>query len=148
MVFGKKTGNSSSFDGSIFSRKNIFSIADKIFKSGNKYTFGVILIIGILLMTIPESISKSSSDLKLDSEEEKLEHILEQIEGCGDVAVMITYNATTRYAGETVSAKGAVVVADGADSPEINNRISEAVQATLDLPAHKVRVYKSKHGKG
>ena len=90
-------------------------------------------------MTFPSGNSgKAVPDLT--SEEEKISSILSKIEGVGDVSIVITYHSDEKHSKGV--AKGAVVTADGADNIKIKNDLSEAVQAALDLPAHKVKVYK------
>ncbi|MBP3359479.1 MAG: hypothetical protein J6N52_01375 [Clostridia bacterium] len=92
-------------------------------------------------MTMPQT-GRSSVKKSGISEEERLCSVLSDIKGAGKVSVMITYYESERSKEDTKKAKGAVVTADGADNPNIKNALSEAVQAALDLPPHKVRVYK------
>ncbi len=91
-------------------------------------------------MTIPGGEKKTS--LADGSEEERLCNILSSIEGCGRVSVMITYHGEDRE--KNIRAKGAVVVAEGAGEADVRNKLSDAVQAALDLPPHKVVVQKLK----
>lgn len=84
-----------------------------------------------------------STKTEYNNEEQRLCEILGKIEGCGRVSIMVTYTHDGNKSRELNIAKGAIVVADGADNIIINNKISEAVQAALNLPAHKVKVYKS-----
>ncbi len=93
-------------------------------------------------MTVPGTQNKSVHN-KSATEEEQLCVILSKIQGCGKVSAMITYTAPGKYNDDEVRAKGAVIVAEGAGSIDVRNKLSEAAQAALDLPAHKVRVYKS-----
>ncbi len=108
----------------------------------NKKILAVIFIIGILLMIVPGK-SNSNSHKEFPDEESKLSDILCQIEGAGNVNVMITYYEEENYKEKSIKAKGAVIVADGADDYDVCVKLSHAAQAVLDLPAHKVRVYKS-----
>lgn len=144
----KQNKNPTTFVRNIFSCKNFFSLTENKSVSRNKLIFAVILIIGILLMTIPSEKSKQREFESSTEEENKLGKILSDIEGCGDVSVMITYSQPDKYGSDISSAKGAVVVAEGADDVNVCDKISEAVQAALDLPPHKVKVYKSKTMKG
>jgi stage III sporulation protein AG len=123
-------------------------------------------------------------------EKSEIEKILSQIEGAGNVNVMITYisgsesvpayndkstlNETvekdnggvtiniTQYDSEktmvfeengsikkpvitkelTPVVKGVVIVADGAGDIQVRERLAKAVQVLLDVPIHKVQVYK------
>lgn len=93
-------------------------------------------------MVMPGKTEKNNAVVSSD-EEKKLCSILSRIEGCGKVDVMITYYEEKDYKQSQVKAKGAVIVAQGADDVEVGIKLSQAAQAVLDLPAHKVRVYKS-----
>lgn len=108
----------------------------KLFKNKNNYLLAVILIIGILLVFLsgaqPKEIGRD--------EEQRLETILSDIKGAGEVSVMITYYGNE----EEVTAKGAVVTASGCSDINVKAAISDAVCAALDLPAHKVCVYLKK----
>ncbi|MBR5270855.1 MAG: hypothetical protein IKV64_01595, partial [Clostridia bacterium] len=104
------------------------------------------------------------------------EKILEDIDGAGDVSVMITYLGTSRkniayekrksttsvgtgnesYDEKAVmddgtpmiidevypKVKGVIVTADGADSIAIQEKLTRAVMAALDVEAHKICIYK------
>ena len=139
----KKNGNKKHIRKGLFTNENFICGIEKLFVKRNKSLFAIILIIGILLMTLP-NFGESSKSEKNTDDEKKLSHILSKIEGCGEISVMITYHEPEKYGESNGKAMGAVVVSDGADSSEIRIKISEAVQAALDLPPHKVKVYKSK----
>lgn len=94
-------------------------------------------------MTLPNFGENGKRAINTD-DEKRLSQIISEIEGCGDISVMITYYEPEKYGESRGRAMGAVVVSDGAGSSEIRIKISEAVQAALDLPPHKVKVYKSK----
>ena len=116
----------------------------KILKNKNNQVFFIILIIGVVLILMSGSFDSApdNSDNKSFSEEERLEHILSDIKGAGEVSVMITYYESEPGAKKEINkAKGAVVTAQGCFDPSIKNAISAAVCAALDLPAHKVCVY-------
>lgn len=92
-------------------------------------------------MMLPQP--KTEKTVDTSSEEERICAILSDIEGAGDVSIVITYYTDDK--GKSGNAKGAVVTADGAWDTGVRNNLAEAVQAVLDLPAHRVKVFKSKH---
>ena len=71
-----------------------------------------------------------------ESEEERLEYLLESIDGVGDCSVMITY-------GEDEKAEGVVVAASGAGDMKIKLNIIEVVRTLLDVDGGKIKVYKT-----
>ena len=93
-------------------------------------------------MTLPE-FNKPDIAEDYSPDEERLCRILSKIRDCGEVSAMITYSEPEKYSEKRGKPVGAVVVYEGLDTPEMLIRISEAVQAVLDLPAHKVKVYNS-----
>ena len=104
----------------------------------NKKQLIILLCIGILLVVIAiptqeqTQIMKQSSDL-----ESRLEMILSQIEGSGDVQVMITTDEEEKVQGIAVSAQGG-------DKPVIVKEITDVVQALFDIETHKIKVIKGK----
>jgi len=88
-------------------------------------------------MMLPRTDGKKTEETS--SEEKRICSILSEMEGVGDVSVVITYYRDEKD--RASSAKGAVITADGAWDIRTKNDISEAVQAALDLPAHKVKVF-------
>ncbi|SHJ49077.1 stage III sporulation protein AG [Paramaledivibacter caminithermalis] len=143
-----------------------------------------------------DEIDEASKDTKIletaysDNMESRLEAILNQIEGVGEVEVMITYETTAEVVPAsnttkseqttqetdnqggkrvtkqenitenivTVSDKdyrnspivikeikpiirGVIVVAQGADNPEIRNNLLEAVTTIFQIKSHKVKIY-------
>ena len=67
--------------------------------------------------------------------EKRLENIFAKMEGVGQVEVMVTMKNTT---------EGIVIVAEGGENPQVAQLLSEASQALLNVPAHKVAVLKMK----
>lgn len=85
----------------------------------------------------------SAEDAGMVSEgsvEEQLKQLLEKIEGVGQVEVMITANS------EYNQIEGVVVVAEGADIPQVRQEIIETAQALFPIAAHKVKVCKMTGG--
>ena len=154
----------------------------KLFKNKNNLLICLILIIGVVLMVAAGGHKKTVPPVNADtqqdtaaSEEERLAAILSQIDGAGDVSVMITYysSAEKNIAYETKTAsredkseesedkkavmtdgapmvvkevyprvKGVIVTAQGAGNTTVKSAISEAVAAALDVPVHRICIYK------
>lgn len=146
--------------------------------------------------TTDSEVSEVSKDTNIpesaysDSMESRLETILSQIDGIGEVQVMITYETSTEVVPAsnttkseqttqendkqggtrtikqentsenivTVSEKdyrnspivikeikpiirGVIVVAEGADNPEVKNNLIEAVTTIFQIKSHKVKIY-------
>lgn len=153
----------------------------KIFKNKNNRLICLIFIIGIVLMAAAgghnekKETAASVREVTEENDEKRLEEILSQIEGAGDVSVMITYysSAEKDIAYETKTAsradksersedkkavmtdgepmvvkevyprvKGVIVTAQGADNSAVKSAVCEAVAASLDVPAHRICIYK------
>lgn len=152
----------------------------KILKNKNNRVICIILIIGVVLMAIAgtgKNTSVKDEDKEYISnscdEEKRLENILSQIDGVGDVSVMITYYSSSEKdiayetkvssrekeesedkkavmtGGEPMvlkevfpKVKGVIVIADGGGSDTVKRAVSEAVSASLDVPAHRVCIFK------
>ncbi|MDO4552428.1 MAG: hypothetical protein Q4C22_02715 [Bacillota bacterium] len=83
-------------------------------------------------------------------EEQRLENILSQIKGVGEVQVMLVCreeNSSAVFASataETGPVTGVIVVAEGAGSAAVRSNIIDAVKAAYDLPADSVTVFESR----
>lgn len=118
--------------------------------------------------------SVNVTEVSSADEEKRLSDILSQIDGAGDVSVMITYYSSSEkniaYETKTSSrenqsesedkkavmtdgspmvvkevypqVKGVIVTAQGAGNAGVRNAISEAVAASLDVPAHRICIFK------
>ncbi|MBE6968605.1 MAG: hypothetical protein E7442_00570 [Ruminococcaceae bacterium] len=104
----------------------------------------LVLLMGAALMILPGKTAAERSypgdDAKFDSDEEKLCAVLEQIEGCGRVYVLLRQ--------ERDGAGGAVVVCDGAESAAVSLEIVRAVSAYTGLGSNKIIVLKMKNQGG
>ncbi len=176
----------------------------------NIYTFSSIIIICIIILIswsiffpkkstdptpneniTPVSVEKKDSELVyMDSLDKQLEQILSQINGVGDVDVMVTYETSTEVvpalnitksqqtteeldkqggtrtvnqenttenvvttSGENYNnspivikeikplIRGVIIVAEGANNPQIKNELMEAVTTIFQIKSHKVKVY-------
>ena len=153
----------------------------KIFKNKNNRLICLILIIGVVLMVAAgghdrkkEAVS-TANEIAVEDEEKRLADILSQIDGAGEVSVMITYYSSTEkdIAYETKIAsrgdksetsedkkavmtdgepmvvkevypqvKGVIVTAQGAGNTAVKAAISEAVSSSLDVPVHRICIFK------
>ena len=130
----------------------------------------VIVIIGVLiavlfiptgerkgnsLMDIETPVGENTStDTSLEYEEElelRLEEILSQMEGVGEVEVMITLksSAETRDRSFTYTAQniypeveGVFVVSQGGDNSSVKLAITAAIQALFGIDVHKIKIVK------
>lgn len=130
----------------------------------------VIIIIGILIavLFIPSGPKKESNftdiqepdgegafaDTSLEYEEElelRLEEILSQMEGVGEVEVMITLKSTSKtqsssftYTAQTSypEVEGVFVVSQGGDNSSVKLAITEAIQALFGIDVHKIKIVK------
>lgn len=105
----------------------------------------ILLLVGILLVVIAIP-TKSGTEEKgvVDSKEwstseteQRLENILGQMQGIGEVHVMITYRQENEV-------EGVVVVAEGGEQGVIVQKITEVVRALFDVDSHKIKVIDSK----
>ncbi len=149
----------------------------KLLKNKNNLIICLILIIGIVLMVVGGKDNKEenieTTKIEVLTDEKRLEDILSQIDGVGEVSVMITYYSSSEkdlaYETKTSSrnleesedkkavmtdgepmvvkevypdVKGVIVTAQGAGRTDVKAAISEAVSATLDVPMHKICIFK------
>ena len=105
----------------------------------------ILLLVGILLVVIAIP-TKSGTEEKgvVDSKEwstseteQRLENILGQMPGIGEVHAMITYRQDNQV-------EGVVVVAEGGEQGVIVQKITEVVRALFDVDSHKIKVIDSK----
>lgn len=118
-------------------------------------TFGmdkliICLLIGVFLLVIciPTGSKKERNEegltdttdvetlTEVESLEQRLEAMLQKVQGVGQVEVMITMT------GEYNQIEGVVVVAEGADAPQVRQDIIETAQALFPIAAHKIKVCK------
>ncbi len=73
---------------------------------------------------------------QVEALETRMEAVLQKVQGVGQVDVMITVT------GEYNQIEGVVVVAQGADLPQVRQDIMEAAQALFPIAAHKIKICK------
>ena len=72
--------------------------------------------------------------------EEKLESMLEKIEGVGEVSILLTYKED--------DLEGAIVVASGAKNTQTKLSIINSIETATGLGKHKIQVYEMKNNLG
>lgn len=122
----------------------------------NKNNLVIIALIGILLLIIAiptgksESVTSTTSTQteKKEELEERLERILKNTEGVGNVKVMITQNeGETSFESDSKedgTIIGVVIVAEGAEDGAVKKKIQDIVLALFPIEAHKIEIVKMK----
>lgn len=146
----------------------------------NKYVMAVLLLTGLILLMMPwssergtESAGKSEAEVSapafsVEDEEVRLRKMLEQIDGAGQVSVLLSVKNTARRqlarnegevlvinsgAGSQSAVElsyeypeylGAVVICSGADSMKVKLNVTEAVRSFTGLASDKIAVFKMK----
>lgn len=107
----------------------------------NKNHLVLFLLVGILLIVI--AIPTDSDEIQTaagTSLENRLEKVLGQMSGVGEVSVMITYQ-------EDEKVEGVAIVAEGGDNAVVVRNITEVVQALFNVDSHKIKVIKGNQTK-
>ena len=91
----------------------------------------IILLIVIAIPTDSGEIQTAAGT----SLENRLEKVLGQMSGVGEVSVMITYR-------EDENVEGVAIVAEGGDNAVVVRNITEVVQALFNVDSHKIKVIK------
>ncbi|MCI8731835.1 MAG: hypothetical protein HFH59_13565 [Lachnospiraceae bacterium] len=82
--------------------------------------------------------------------EQQLEQLLQQVEGIGQVKVMLmlenSEDTMTSFSSQnpSVSIQGVLIAAQGGDNSVVVRNIQEAVMALFQVEAHKIKVMKMK----
>jgi stage III sporulation protein AG len=123
------------------------NVLSKLLNKFGKDKILIILLIGIIMLVISiptsgttgvvSSISVTDASGGDESEiEAKLKRCLSKVKDVGEADVIVTYESD----GKTVC--GVIIVAKGGDNGTVVTQITEAVEALLGLPAHKIKVLK------
>lgn len=133
--------------------KEWFSL-DKLKAFGmNKLIICLLIGVFLLVICIPTSPKKEKNEevtdgaerevmTEIETLEQRLETMLGKVQGVGQVEVMITVT------GEYNQIEGVVVVAEGADAPQVRQDIIETAQALFPIAAHKIKVCKMVESSG
>ena len=135
-------------------------ISEFLQKGMTKQQWIVILLLGLLLSVIALPVSKKSSTPKQtilmdnstqstdeiqSSLERRLQNILENVEGVGEVKVMLmTEEQQGIYRSGETEVRGVLVAAEGASDPVVVQKIQQAVMALFQIEAHKIKIMKMK----
>ena len=96
----------------------------------------LMLLVGILLVVIAIPTTPAQKEEAYALEEEiRLKSILEQMEGTGNVKVMLTYK-------DRDEVEGVAIITDGAENMLVVKNITDVVQALFDVDSHKIKVMK------
>lgn len=135
-------------------------ISEFLQKGMTKQQWIVILLLGLLLSVIALPVSKKSSTPKQtilmdnstqstdeiqSSMERRLQNILENVEGVGEVKVMLmTEEQQGIYRSGETEVRGVLIAAEGASDPVVVQKIQQAVMALFQIEAHKIKIMKMK----
>ena len=129
------------------------SIRSWILEMGWK-EWGIVLLLGILLLVAGLPVTQKSSKNANTQVSEKtrlesrLEELLSNVEGVGEVEVIIMTGDEGNTDGFSISSKnevtGVLVAAQGAGSAVTVQNIQQAIMALFQIDAHKIRVMKMK----
>ena len=133
-------------------------ISEFLQKGMTKQQWIVILLLGLLLSVIALPVSKKSSTPKQtilmdnstqstdeiqSSLERRLQNILENVEGVGEVKVMLmTEEQQGIYRSGETEVRGVLIAAEGASDPVVVQKIQQAVMALFQIEAHKIKKMK------
>ena len=135
-------------------------ISEFLQKGMTKQQWIVILLLGLLLSVIALPVSKKSSTPKQtilmdnstqstdeiqSSLERRLQNILENVEGVGEVKVMLmTEEQQGIYRSGETEVRGVLIAAEGVSDPVVPQEIQQAVRAVFHIEAHKIKIMKMK----
>ena len=89
----------------------------------------------MVVIAIPTNPSRDGENEYALEEEMRLKSILEQMEGTGNVKVMLTYKNKDEV-------EGVAIIAEGAENAVAVKNITDVVQALFDVDSHKIKVMK------
>jgi stage III sporulation protein AG len=92
------------------------------------------------------SLELSEGSTEKSTLEERLEQILADVQGVGDVQVMLMTEEESGgfSSSENLKVTGVLIAAQGADNPVTVQNIKEAVMALFQVEAHKIKIMKMK----
>lgn len=115
--------------------------SDPAFKDKALKIAALIIILAVILLSFDVfTQSKDGRRQIVDNDggtESELCMILSDIDGVGDVDVMLQYD-------EDEKITGAIVTAEGAGSPVVKNNLINAVMAVFNIPSSSVEVFEKK----
>lgn len=122
-------------------------IIDKFFRDKKSNTvIYIVLAVGILMLVFANSSKHSAPYVKTDAVTEtyslssETENILSEIDGVGEVSVMLSVSSDDNK-NNTESIQSVLVVADGGNDPVVREKIVRAIRVALGVDAHKIEVF-------
>ena len=120
-------------------------IIDKIFrdKKSNAVIY-ILLAVGILMLVLANGTKQSKPYINPDTVTEnnslrsETEKILSEIDGVGEVSIMMSLSSEQEKEGSIGSV---LVVADGGNNPVVREKIVRALKVALGVDAHKIEVF-------
>lgn len=115
---------------------------DNFSRESLKKMIAISIVIAIFLLTLSVLTDKNDSRRKITSgnqTEETLSSFLSEIDGVGDVSVMIERSSNDEITGVIVSA-------DGAENLVVKSNIVNGVSTLFDIPKPSVMVFQKKNG--
>ena len=116
----------------------------------------IVLAVGIVMLVSAGSMKHSETsagtvlpDSKSVSLNSETENILSEIDGVGEVCVMMSCKdvKTESMAKSVSNVQSVLVVADGGDNPAVREKIVRALKVALGVDAHKIEVFERKERK-
>lgn len=96
-------------------------------------------------LSIQKGADSSGDEITHSELEEKLADLLANVEGVGQVKVILmTGGEKNLYSQESEQITGVLIAAEGADDPVTVQNIQQAVMALFQVDAHKIRIMKMK----
>ena len=93
---------------------------------------------------LTDSTTENTEEIQT-SLEQRLQNILESMEGAGRVKVMLmTGEPQGIYQSEGTEVKGVLIAAEGASDPVVAQKIQQAVMALFQIEAHKIKIIEMK----
>lgn len=140
-------------------KNNNFLWKQKVMEAGkNKWL--ILILVGLLLVVIslPASSEKENRGeevifeekkevVEMSELEEKLQTLLQKVEGVGEVQVILMTGEekdSSFYTASQEKVTGVLIAAQGADDYVVVQNIQEAVMALFQIEAHKIKVMKMK----
>lgn len=118
---------------------------DEVFKERLIKTAAVFIIVAVVFLSFDVFTQSRDGRRQIIDEdggtESELCNILSDINGVGNVDVMLQY-------GEDERISGVIVTAEGAGDPVVKNNLIKAVMAVFDIPASNVEVFEKNADNG
>ena len=112
---------------------------------------GILLAVAAMPVSSKQQKNTSESDQTADAQKsalEKLEALLENVDGVGKVQVILMTDEKkdqqSFYNSGTIQVTGVLISAEGGGDPVVVQNIQQAVMALFQVDAHRIRIMKMK----